>query len=60
MNQSYRAIGVGLALIFGSIALEVAGSSFQSLPLLIISFALAVAGALVSIRGVIEFITERI
>lgn len=46
-------------MVFGALALDLAGSFFQSLPLLVVSFALAIAGALVSLRGVIEFVAER-
>jgi hypothetical protein len=46
-------------MLFGSIILDLLGTSFGSLGLLIISFALGIAGAVVSVRGLIEFISER-
>ena len=59
MNPSIRSIGVGVALLFLAIALDATGSLLQSLPILILSFALAIAGAVVCVRGVIEFLADR-
>jgi hypothetical protein len=59
MNRAYRPISIGVALLFGSIALDLAGSHFESLLLLVISFALGIAGAVLAIRGVLEFVAER-
>jgi hypothetical protein len=59
MNRNYMAITIGVALILTSLALDLAGSRLQSLPVLIVSFALGVAGAVISVRGIIEFVSER-
>jgi len=58
MKRAYRAIAVGVALLASSIILDFVGSSLGSIFVLILSFALGIAGAVVSIRGVIEFLTE--
>ena len=42
-----------------SIGLDLAGSVMQSLPVLVVSFALGIAGAVVAVRGMIDFISER-
>jgi len=60
VNRAYLPIAVGVALLFGAIALDLAGSSLQSLPVLVASFALAIAGAVISVRGVIDFLAERV
>jgi hypothetical protein len=59
MNHAYRALIIGVTLLFSSIVLDLAGSALQSIFVLIISFALGIAGAVVAVRGVIEFIAER-
>lgn len=46
-------------MLLGSILLDLGGSYFGSILLLIVSFALGIAGALVAIRGLIEFLGER-
>ena len=47
-------------MLFSAIGLDYVGSSFESLPVLVLSMTLAIAGALVGLRGLIEFIGERI
>ena len=59
MNHAYRAVLAGVTLLVGSIVLDLAGSALQSLPVLILSFALGIAGAVVAVRGLLEFIAER-
>jgi hypothetical protein len=59
MNHAYRALAIGVTLLFGSIVLDLAGGALQSIFVLIISFALGIAGAVVAVRGLIEFIAER-
>jgi len=49
-----------MVLLLGSIALDLVGSSLQSLVVLVISFAFGVAGALVAVRGLVEFLGERV
>jgi len=58
-NRAYRAIAAGVSLLFLSIGLDLAGSFLQSLPVLVASFAVGIAGAVVAVRGVIDFISER-
>jgi hypothetical protein len=41
-------------------ALDLAGASAQSAVVLVASFTLAIAGALIAIRGLVEFIGERV
>jgi hypothetical protein len=60
VNPAYRPIGVGVALLFAAIGLDLAGSFLQSLPVLVASFALAIAGAVISVRGLIDFLAERV
>ncbi|MDG6915817.1 MAG: hypothetical protein JRN58_02345 [Nitrososphaerota archaeon] len=59
MDPAFRALGLGVGLLVGALALDLAGSSLGSLPVLVLSFALAVAGAVVAVRGVIELVGER-
>lgn len=58
MRRHYRALAAGLAMVAGSVVLDVAGTSLESLFLLVVSFALAIAGALLAVRGIIEFVAE--
>ena len=60
MLHSIRILLIGVALLLGSISLDLAGTFLQSLIVLILSFALGIAGALVAIRGIVEFISERV
>ena len=60
MRQSARILLVGIALILTAMAADWIGSTYQLLTVLIFSLALAVAGAVVSIRGMIEFLGERL
>ena len=50
---------VGLLLLFSAIGLDYFGSYFQNLLILVISIIIAIAGALVGIRGMIECLGER-
>ncbi|AKA74440.1 hypothetical protein SULI_11450 [Saccharolobus solfataricus] len=58
MRSLFKVI-VGLAMLGGAIGLDYVGASFQSLSILIISMILAIAGAMVGIRGLMEFLGER-
>ena len=51
---------VGLLMLFGSIGFDYFGSYFQSLTILVISMIMGIAGAVVGIRGMIEFIAEKL
>jgi len=59
MKDSIIKIIVGLALLFSAIGLDYVGATFESLPVLVLSMVLAIAGALVGLRGLIEFFSER-
>ncbi|WP_338602366.1 hypothetical protein V6M85_02065 [Sulfolobus tengchongensis] len=50
---------VGLLMLVSAIGLDYFGASLQSLQILIISMIIAIAGALVGIRGLIEFLGEK-
>jgi hypothetical protein len=60
LHHSVRILLTGVLLLLGSITLDLVGSSLQSLVLLVISFAFGIAGALVAIRGLVEFLGERV
>jgi hypothetical protein len=47
-------------LIFGAVTLDFVGASYRILGVLILSFALAIAGAVVAMRALVEFLAERI
>ncbi len=55
MRHSVRVLLVGVALLLGALASDLIGSNLQILGVLVISFALAVAGAIVAMRGMLEF-----
>lgn len=59
MSPAVRALGLGVGLLAAALLLDLAGSSLRSLPLLVLSLAVAVAGAVVAVRGVIELVSER-
>jgi len=58
MRQSVRIILVGVGLLLGALASDLIGSDLQILGVLVISLALAVAGAVVAMRGVLEFLGD--
>lgn len=60
MQHSVRVLLTGVVLLLGSMALDLAGASAQSAVVLVASFTLAIAGALIAIRGLVEFIGERV
>jgi hypothetical protein len=60
MRHSARILLVGIALILSAMVADWIGSTFQLLLVLIFSLALAVAGAVVSIRGMLEFLGDRL
>lgn len=59
MRRSFKALAVGFGLLLGAIAFDVIGADYQILPVLIVSFMLAVGGAVVAVRGMFEFLGER-
>jgi hypothetical protein len=60
LNRSYRALFVGVALLFSSLALAFLGSYLQSLPVVVVSLIFGIAGAFVALRGMLEFITDKV
>lgn len=60
MRHQYRPLFVGVLLLLLAIALDLLGSYLQSLAVLVVSFACGIAGAVVSIRGIIDFMSERL
>lgn len=59
MRQSVRVLLVGFGLLFGAIAFDLIGANLQILPVIIFSFILAISGALVAVRGMLEYLSER-
>ncbi len=60
MRHSSRVLVVGVLLLLGAMASDLVGSDLQMLYVLVFSLALAVAGALMAVRGMLEFLGERI
>lgn len=58
VRHSARMLLAGIGLILSAIATDLIGSTYQLLVVLILSLALAVAGAVVAIRGMVEFLGE--
>ena len=60
MHHSVRILLIGVVLLLGSIALDLLGAYLQSIVVLVVSFALGVAGARVAVRGVVEFLGDHV
>jgi len=58
LRRGFRALFLGLAMLLGSIALDLIGSQLQSLYVLVLSFAFGIAGAIVALRGLVDFLAE--
>ncbi len=58
MRQGFRVLSIGLGMLLLSIVLDLAGSRLQSLFLLVVSFAVGIAGAVMAFRGLMEFFGE--
>lgn len=58
MRRGFRPVILGLAMLLGSLALDLLGSQIQSLYVLVLSFALGIAGAIVALRGVVDLLGE--
>ena len=58
MRREFRPVILGLAMLLGSLALDLLGSRIQSLYVLVLSFALGIAGAIVALRGVVDLLGE--
>jgi len=58
LRREFRPVILGLAMLLGSLALDLLGSRIQSLYVLVLSFALGIAGAIVALRGVVDLLGE--
>lgn len=58
MRQSLRVILVGVALLLGALVSDLIGADDQALGVLVLSLALAVAGAVVAVRGMMDLLGE--
>ena len=58
VRHSVRVVLVGVAMLFGALASDLIGASYQALGVLILSFALAIAGAVVAMRGMLDLLGE--
>jgi len=58
LRRGFRPVILGLAMLLGSLALDLLGSQIQSLYVLVLSFALGIAGAIVALRGVVDLLGE--
>ncbi|HEV2390247.1 MAG TPA: hypothetical protein VGS04_05935 [Nitrososphaerales archaeon] len=56
MRRGFGALLLGLAMLFASLALDLLGQHFQSLYVLVLSFAMGIAGAIVALRGLVDFL----
>ena len=59
MQHSVRVLSVGVALLLAAILLDSVGTQYQLLAVLILALCFAVAGALLAMRGTIEFLGEQ-
>jgi len=59
MRHSVRVLIAGVAMLIVGIFTDIIGAKYQLLFLLVISLGLAIAGALVAMRGLLEFLGER-
>ncbi|AHC50916.1 hypothetical protein SUSAZ_02185 [Sulfolobus acidocaldarius SUSAZ] len=58
MNSKQRIV-FAVGIIFMAILFDYLGSSFQNIWILVLSMAMAIAGALVGIRSIIEYLGEK-
>jgi hypothetical protein len=58
LRRGFRALLLGLAMLLGSLALDLVGARSQSLYVLVLSFAVGIAGAIVALRGLVDFLGE--
>lgn len=56
LRRGFGALLLGLAMLFASLALDLVGQRFQSLYVLVLSFAMGIAGAIVALRGLVDFL----
>jgi esterase/lipase len=60
VRSSTRVMAVGVALLLGGLFTDLIGQKYQLLAVLILSLSLSIAGALVALRGMLEFLGERL
>jgi hypothetical protein len=58
MRHGVRVIIIGVVLLLGALASDLIGSRMQMLGVLVLSFALAIAGAMLAMRGMLDFLGE--
>lgn len=58
MRHSVRVTLTGVAFVVAAMGLDLLGASYGALAVLVASFALGVAGAIVAVRGIVEFVGE--
>lgn len=58
MKRGAQALLLGLAMLVGSLVLDLVGSRIQSLFVLVLSLAIGVGGAIVALRGLVEFLGD--
>jgi len=58
MKQAFRSIVVGVSMLVSSFLLALLGSYLLSLPVEVVALVVGVGGAFVSLRGVIDFLSE--
>jgi len=58
LRRAFQALALGLLLLVGSLVLEQVGSRLGSLPVLVLSLSLAIAGAVTAFRGLLDLFGE--
>jgi hypothetical protein len=58
VRHSVRVVLVGVALLFGALASDLVGVNYQALGVLVLSMALAIAGAVIAMRGMMDLLGE--
>lgn len=58
MRHGIRAILLGVGLLFAALASDLIGSDLQAIGVLVVSLALAIAGAVVAMRGMLDLFGE--
>jgi hypothetical protein len=58
LRRAFRPLALGLAVLVSSLLLEQLGSRLQSLPVLVLSLALAIGGAVICFRGLLDLFGE--
>jgi hypothetical protein len=53
-----RVVLLGVSLLIGALASDLVGANYQALGVLVFSFALAIAGAVLAMRGMMDFLSD--